>query len=275
LRADDLKIVCLGRPELDLTDWTSVEGAIKQHQPDIVVNAAAYTAVDKANSEPEAAFAVNRDGARNVARSTAWMGVPIIHISTDYVFEGSQEAPYKESDPTCPTSVYGQSKLEGEHAVICENPAHVILRTSWVYSPWGNNFARTMLRLAADRDVVRVVADQFGTPTYAPAIADGILTVARHVLMSPGGKAWRGIFHMTSEGGTSWAGFAIALFEASACHGGPTANVVPIATAEYPTPTRRPLNSRLSTTRFTQQFAHSLGDWREGVRAFATAVYGL
>jgi dTDP-4-dehydrorhamnose reductase len=260
-----LSITCLGRPALDIINKESIERAIIEHSPDIVVNAAAYTAVDKAESEPDLAFAINRDGAGNVAVAAAAAGIPLVHLSTDYVFPGDKPSPYSEADLPGPTSVYGRSKLEGETAVAAENPAHVILRTAWVYAPWGHNFARTMLRLAETRDTVNVVADQQGTPTYAPDIADGILTVARTALGLPQDQSWRGIFHMTAQGATTWAGFAEAVFAASAAIGGPTASVQKITTAEYPTPARRPANSRLDNSKFQNVFRYSLPQWQEGI----------
>lgn len=261
--APNATIVTRGRPELDLLDAGSVARAIALEQPDIVVNAAAYTAVDKAEAEPDLAFAINRDGAGAVARAAAAARIPVIQISTDYVFSGDKPGVYEETDVTGPTGIYGRSKLEGEMAVADSTPDHAILRTAWVYSPFGNNFMKTMLRLAMDREVVRVVADQHGTPTYAPDIAAGILTVARAALADKPG--WRGLFHMVAEGQTSWAGFAEEIFAGAKAAGRPFATVEPITTADYPTPARRPANSRLSTSRFTTVFGHPLPQWRNGV----------
>ncbi|MHA6689587.1 dTDP-4-dehydrorhamnose reductase [Devosia sp. A449] len=267
----DVVVSCVGRPELDLTDPASIRAAIARHKPDIVVNPAAYTAVDKAESEAELAFAINRDGAGSVAAAAAEAGLPIVHISTDYVFSGDKTEPYVEGDETGPTGVYGASKLAGEQAVAAANPAHVVLRTSWVYAPWGTNFARTMLRLAADRDVVRVVADQYGTPTYAPDIAEAVLAVCLTIATNPDGADWRGVFHLTNGGATTWAGFAAEVFAQSAARGGPSARVEPITTADYPTPARRPANSRLNTDRFTRTFGHRLTDWSDAVARFSSA----
>jgi dTDP-4-dehydrorhamnose reductase len=267
----DVIVTCVGRPELDLTDPVSVRAAIDLHKPDIVVNPAAYTAVDKAESEVELAYSINRDGAGSVAAAAAQAGVPIVHISTDYVFSGDKAEPYLESDPTGPTGVYGASKLAGEQAVAAANPAHVVLRTAWVYAPWGHNFARTMLRLAADRDVVRVVADQQGTPTYAPDIAQAMLAVCQTIMASPDGNDWRGVFHLTNGGATNWAGFAAEVFAQSAARGGPSARVEPISTADYPTLARRPANSRLDTDRFTRTFGHRMTDWSDAVARFSSA----
>lgn len=272
LSVADMVIMAIGRPDLDITDPTSVRKALEGFGPDIVVNAAAYTAVDRAETEPETAFSVNRDGARHVALASADAGVPVIHISTDYVFSGDKTGAYHESDETGPASVYGQSKLGGEQAVAAANPAHVILRTAWVYSAFGSNFLKTMLRLAADRDTVRVVADQHGSPTYASDIASGILAVARRIRAEPRGSEWRGVFHMTAAGQTTWAGFAEAIFAKSATLGGPSAHVEPITTADYPTPAKRPANSALSNDRFATVFGHSLPPWRISVDAALEAI---
>lgn len=261
----DLTIEAIGRPDLDITDRASIERVIDGFKPDILVNAAAYTAVDRAESEPDVVFAVNRDGAGNAAAAAATAGLPIIHISTDYVFPGDQDAPYRESDSTGPCGVYGLSKLAGEKAVADANPAHAILRTAWVYSPWGNNFLKTMLRLAQDREVVRVVADQHGAPTFAPDIAHGILAVARRMSAEPGAVSWRGTFHMTAGGQTSWAGFARAIFRISAERGGPSAHVEPITTADYPTPAKRPRNSVLDCSKFYETFKSSLPAWEASI----------
>ncbi|AZO42338.1 dTDP-4-dehydrorhamnose reductase [Mesorhizobium sp. M7D.F.Ca.US.005.01.1.1] len=272
LANEELSVTTLGRPDLDITEAESIARAIELVRPDIVVNPAAYTAVDKAESEAQAAFAVNRDGARNVAAAAAAAGLPVIHVSTDYVFAGNKAAPYIETDATGPTGIYGSSKLEGEQAIAAANEAHVILRTAWVYSPYGHNFLKTMLRLAADRDVLRVVADQHGTPTYAPDIAEGIVAAARKVLSAPESEDWRGIFHMVAQGETNWASFAEEIFAQSARRGGPSARVEPITTADYPTPARRPAHSRLDTTKFRATFGHALPDWENGVARCLTKL---
>ncbi|WP_185985557.1 dTDP-4-dehydrorhamnose reductase [Aureimonas mangrovi] len=269
---DDVTVMCIGRPELDLGEPETIRRAIATHKPDVVVNPAAYTAVDKAESERDLAFAINRDGAGHVAAAAADLGLPVIHFSTDYVFAGDKTAPYTETDPTDPQGVYGASKLAGEKAVEAANPAHVILRTAWVYAPWGHNFARTMLRLAMDRDLVRVVADQQGTPTYAPDIAEAVIAVARVVTKAPASQDWRGVFHMTGGGETTWAGFAEAVFDHSKTQGGASADVEPITTADYPTPARRPANSRLDNTRFERVFGHALPHWQNGVARFAARM---
>ncbi|KHJ53525.1 dTDP-4-dehydrorhamnose reductase [Aureimonas altamirensis] len=259
----DVEVVAVGRPQLDLTDRPSIDRAIKSYRPDIVVNAAAYTAVDKAESEEALAFAVNAVGAGHVSAAAADAGLPVIHISTDYVFSGDKATPYVETDATGPRSVYGHSKLAGEEAVASANPRHVILRTAWVYGPYGNNFLKTMLRLAQTRDTLRVVADQYGTPTYAPDIAEGILAVTRR--LSKNVSAPCGVFHMVAAGETTWAGFAEEIFRQSLALGGPGAAVDPISTAEYPTPAARPANSRLNCTAYVVSYNHRLPDWKTGI----------
>jgi dTDP-4-dehydrorhamnose reductase len=261
-RGSDIEVVQLGRPELDLAgDSDSIVVAIEAARPDIIVSAAAYTQVDKAESEPDLAFAVNEAGPRTIAHAASKLGVPLIHLSTDYVFDGSKAAPYVEEDPTGPTGVYGASKLAGERAVLSEHPDSTVLRTAWVYSPFGANFVKTMLRLAFDRDEIGVVADQRGNPSNALDIADGVLKVARNLRRSADSNL-RGLFHMTAAGEATWAEFAEAIFIASADLGGPSARVRPIATADYPTPARRPANSRLDAGKLERIHGVCLPDWR-------------
>jgi len=258
-------IIALGRPELDLADPASVLRAIEAAKPDAVVSAAAYTAVDKAESERDLAFAVNGAGAGAVAQAAKALGVPLIHISTDYVFDGALDRPYVESDATSPTGVYGASKLAGEEAVRStygENSA--VLRVAWVYSPFGGNFVKTMLRLAGDKDEVGVVADQIGNPTSALDIADGIIKVATN-MVADSHPEHRGLFHMTASGEASWADFAEAIFAASAAQRGPSASVKRIGTADYPTPARRPANSRLECDRIAQVHGVTLPRWQDAL----------
>ncbi|KQS03411.1 dTDP-4-dehydrorhamnose reductase [Sphingomonas sp. Leaf357] len=257
-------VMSLGRPEFDLAEGASVRAALIAAKPDAIVSAAAYTAVDKAESEREMAFAVNAAGAGAVAEAAAALGVPLVHLSTDFVFDGTKSAPYVETDPTGPLGVYGASKLAGEQAVLAAHADSVILRTAWVYSPFGANFLKTMLRLAADRDELGVVADQFGNPTGALDIADAVLQVAERLAEDPSPDL-RGVFHMTAAGDTSWAGFAEAIFAASAARGGPSAHVRHITTAEYPTPATRPGNSRLDCTKLANAYGIRLGAWQHAV----------
>jgi dTDP-4-dehydrorhamnose reductase len=255
-------IVALGRPDFDLTAGAeAIAAAVEAARPDAIVSAAAYTAVDKAESEPEQAYAVNTAGAEAVALAAARLGVPIVHLSTDYVFDGTKPTPYVESDPTGPTGVYGASKLEGEQAVLAAHDNAAILRTAWVYSPFGANFVKTMLRLAGDRDEVSVVGDQHGNPTSALDIADGVIAVAEKLAASSD-PALRGVFHMSGTGDATWASFAEAVFAASAAAGGPAARVRAITTADYPTPARRPANSRLAGDKLATIYGVRLAEWR-------------
>jgi dTDP-4-dehydrorhamnose reductase len=257
-------VIALGRPELDLAEPDTVWRSLAARKPDVVVSAAAYTAVDRAETERDLAFMINSAGASAVASATAALGVPLIHISTDYVFDGKSERPYRETDATGPSGVYGASKLAGEAAVLaaCGNTA--ILRVAWVYSPFGANFAKTMLHLAGERDRVSVIADQLGNPTSALDIADGVLMVATN-LLTRDSESLRGVFHMTARGEASWAGFAKAIFTASARHGGPCAEVFSIPTANYPTLATRPANSRLDCSLIEQVHGVVLPHWHNGL----------
>lgn len=256
------EVIALGRPELDLADPASVTRMLEMVTPDAIVSAAAYTAVDKAESESELAHAVNGAGAGAVAEAAKALGVPLVHVSTDYVFDGTLGRPYVETDPTRPTGAYGASKLAGEVAVLAAHGDNsALLRVAWVYSPFGANFVKTMLRLAGDRDEVSVVADQLGNPTSALDIADGIIRVATN-MVSDSYSELRGVFHMTASGETSWADFAEAIFAASAARGGPSARVKRIATADYPTQATRPANSRLDCGLIARVHGVALPDWR-------------
>lgn len=257
-------VTVLGRGDVDLRDTGAVKAAIKQLRPDVIVNAAAYTAVDKAESEPDAAHAVNAEAPRVMAAAAKGLDALLIHYSTDYVFGGQAGQPYRETDPVDPQGVYGRTKLDGERAIEESGARHVILRTSWVYSNHGHNFFKTMLRLARERDVLRVVDDQTGTPTFA-----GVLSRATAALIDLAGRQnglsaqQMGLFHVTCTGHTTWCRFARAIIE-DAGIGGVT--VEPIATAEYPTPAKRPAYSVLDTGKFTQTFAFELPPWRAALR---------
>lgn len=259
--------VHLGRPQLDLADPSGIEDLLAEAGGDLIVNAAAYTAVDQAESEPDLANAINGVGAGVLAGVAASLGVPIIHLSTDYVFDGTAERPYREADEPCPVGAYGSSKLLGEQAVASEVPNHAILRTAWVYSPFGRNFVKTMLRLARERDEIAVVADQHGSPTSALDIADGIIAVGRNLLARPDETTLRGIFHMTGSGFTTWAGFATEIFRQSGCFGGPVARVRPITTADYPTPAKRPANSRLDCSKLARVHGVTLPAWQTSLES--------
>jgi dTDP-4-dehydrorhamnose reductase len=210
--------------------------------------------VDKAESEPDLAFALNRDGARAVAAAAADRDVPVIHLSTDYVFDGKKKEPYSETDPVGPQGVYGRSKLEGELAVAVANPRHIVLRTAWVYAPFGSNFVRTMLRLMAERDRLRVVDDQSGCPTYAPDIAGAIIAIAQTWAASGWHSTYAGVTHVAGPDVRTWCGFAREIVQGAAERGGRLIPVDPISTSDYPTPATRPANSCLSTERLEAIF---------------------
>ncbi|MPZ40832.1 MAG: dTDP-4-dehydrorhamnose reductase [Rhizobiales bacterium] len=257
-------VICIGRPMLDLSRPTTIESALASIAADVVVSAAAYTDVNKAETEGALADLVNGRAPGLLAAHAYARGIPLIQLSTDYVFDGSKSTPYTEDDPIAPINAYGRSKAAGERAVAAAHPHHVILRTSWIYSPFNRNFVRTMLALARKQDEVRVVADQIGNPTAAADIADGILEVARN-LIEGRNEERAGIFHMAAAGTTSWAEFASAIFSASAERGGPTARVAPIASAEYQTPARRPANSRLDCARLSRVHGVSLLHWHSSL----------
>jgi dTDP-4-dehydrorhamnose reductase len=256
------EVIALGRPELDLSAPETIEAALREARPDVIVSAAAYTAVDQAESDEEAATVINGMAAGKIAEAAAALGVPVIHISTDYVFDGSKAAPYVESDPVAPIGAYGRSKLAGENAVTAATPNHAILRTAWVYSPFGKNFLKTMLKLAETRDSLNVVDDQIGNPTSALDIADAVLTIAANLIDSDD-PALRGTFHMTGAGEASWADFAIEIFARSAGMGGPSAEVGRIPSSAYPTPAKRPANSRLDCSLLEARHGTRLPDWKQ------------
>jgi dTDP-4-dehydrorhamnose reductase len=262
--AADIEIVALGRPEFDLADAQSVARAFEGLGCAAIVNAAAYTAVDQAEAEPGAAMRVNADGAAYVAAAAARLNVPLLHLSTDYVFEGTLDRPYREDDLTRPVTAYGRSKLAGERRVGEIHPRSAILRTAWIYSPFGANFVRTMLRVARSRDEIDVVDDQRGNPTSALDIADALFSVARRMVDDPSPRL-AGVFHIAGAGEASWADLAEASFASLARAGRSRPRVRRIASADYPTPARRPANSRLDTTKFASVYGISLADWRQSL----------
>lgn len=266
-----IKLVAMGRPDLDIADRESVDRALAQVKPDVLINAAAYTAVDNAENDREAAYAGNEAGPRHLAEASAAQGIPIIHLSTDYVFDGEGDRPYKESDAVSPLGVYGKSKLAGEEAVARANPEHLILRTAWVYGAFGKNFLKTMLAVAEGRDELRVVADQKGAPTSSHDIAEALLDLAGKV--GPGTEPdLYGTYHMAARGETVWASFAEAIFEASQAHGGPIASVEHIPSSEYPTPAKRPSYSVLDSSALANAFGVRLPDWQEPVPGIVARV---
>jgi dTDP-4-dehydrorhamnose reductase len=249
-------LVALSRQDADISDPPAIARALDRAKATMVVNAAAYTKVDQAESEPEAAFAANETGAVVLAEACARAGLPLVHISTDYVFDGSKAGAYVEDDAVAPLGVYGRSKLAGEQAVRERNPRHVILRTAWVYGAYGQNFLKTMLRLAAERDELRVVADQRGSPTATADIAEAILHVGRKLRDAP----W-GTYHFAGSGETSWHGFAAHIVAAQAPFTGRRPPVTAIATADFPTKATRPRNSVLDSSRFATVFGYKAEPW--------------
>lgn len=261
----DLEVHAVGRPQLDLEQPGSAARVIEALRPDVVINAAAYTAVDQAEQEPDRAFRINGDAAGEIAAAARMVGAKVIQISTDYVFPGTAMRPWRPDDPTGPINVYGASKLAGEEQVRAETPDHLILRTAWVFSPFGRNFVATMLRLAGERDQVRVVDDQRGCPTSALDLADAILAVAMRWRHEPAGLG--STMHVAGAGACNWAEFARSIFEVSDAAGGPSARVIPIASAEFRTPARRPAYSVLDCSAFERTFDWPMRPWAEALPA--------
>ena len=258
----------------DFTDLTGLERSVLQVRPDVIVNAAAHTAVDKAENEPELARTINALAPAILARAATKLGAWLVHYSTDYVFDGSGSAAWKETDATAPLSVYGKTKLEGEQ-VVAGTPKHLILRTSWVYATRGGNFAKTMLRLAGERESLTVINDQFGAPTSAELLADVTAHVLRQLQSKP---ELAGLYHCIAAGETSWHGYAqFVLGQAQALglslKAGP-AQVVATPTSSYPTPAQRPLNSRLDTGKLCAAFGLALPHWQAGVARMLTEISG-
>jgi dTDP-4-dehydrorhamnose reductase len=265
-QAEGMDLVVASRPHFDFDHPGAIPELFAQVAPALVINTAAWTAVDAAETNQDAAFRANEAGPALLAQLCAASAVPLIHLSTDYVFDGSKGAPYRETDPTSPLGVYGRSKLAGEQAVQRLWDRSIILRTSWVYGPMGKNFILTMLNAARKTNVLRVVADQFGNPTATPDLARTILGIARRLRQAGWDPAFGGVFHATGTGGTSWHEFASAAFSAAAPLGLPMPEVQPIATADWPTPTKRPADSRLDCTRLAEAFDLRLPHWEESLR---------
>lgn len=271
---ESFEIVALGRPDLDLRHSEEIAAALRRAQPDVIVSAAAYTAVDRAETEEAEAHVINAVAPGRIAGFAALLGVPVIHLSTDYVFDGEKMEPYLETDPVGPTSAYGRTKLAGERAVAQATGNHVILRTAWVYGPFGRNFLKTMLLLAESRDRIDVVDDQIGNPTSALDIADGILAIAGNLLADDAARL-RGTFHMTGLGSASWADFASEILAVSARCGGPAAVIGRIPSSAYPTPARRPSNSRLECEKLRETHGVRLGDWCKETAETVARLVGL
>ncbi len=262
--SSELSVVCLGRPELDLETHGTIGAAIRKIAPDIVVNAAAFTAVDLAEDQPDAAHAINAAAAGYIAAAARAIGAPIIQISTDYIYDGSKTSSYVEADRANPQSVYGRTKLEGEKRVQAENPDHVVLRTAWVYSPFGKNFIKTMLELARTRDTLNVVGDQYGNPTSAIDLADAVLEIIKRWQSAPATGLGQ-IYHCAGSGETNWCNLARHTFETSRRQGGPYAEVSPILARDWPAKAARPINSRLDCTAFATDFGWRAPEWQRSV----------
>lgn len=256
------RIIAVGRPSLDLTRTETIEKTIEELNPALVINAAAYTAVDKAESEVDLANAVNATGVGRLGQVCAQNDIPVIHISTDYVFDGKASTPYKPNDKIDPQGVYGSSKAQGEVELRAANEQHLIFRTAWVFGEHGNNFLKTMLRLGKTNDQIRVVDDQYGTPTYAADLAVGLLEIATQVLSHPNDIPW-GTYHLTNSGETTWCGFAREIFECSTIKNAPSPQIIAITTKEYPTPAARPAYSILDCALAKEHFGVDLPDWKD------------
>lgn len=271
-QANGWDVLAIDRDKLDITDQQAVSVLVKEYQPDVIINAAAHTAVDKAETEIDVSYAINRDGPKYLAEAAASVGAAILHISTDYVFAGDKDGIYTESDLVAPQGVYGASKLAGEQAVTAANAKHIILRTAWVFGEHGNNFVKTMLRLGSQRDLLGIVADQFGGPTYAGDIAAALLTMAEKAVAAPATVSW-GIYHFAGEPHVNWHQFAQAIFDNAVAQQllakAPQLNA--LTTADYPTPAKRPANSRLDCRKIFNEFGIQPSDWQralENIRAY-------
>ena len=254
-----IELVAVGRPALDLEEPGSVDRLISAEAPDIVINAAAYTAVDDAEGESECAFQVNSDGAGEIARAAAKSSAAVIHISTDYVFDGSSADPYDEDAAPNPINIYGKSKLAGEERVRSANPRHIIVRTAWVYSAFAKNFVKTMMRAAESRDRLEVVSDQLGTPSSASDVAEGLLR------MIEAGPRFGETYHLAGTGRASWYEFAVAIMAECRKRGLPSADVEPIASADWPAAARRPANSALNSCKFKGDFGYAMPRWEDSL----------
>lgn len=261
--ADGAELLVRGQEQLDLVDADALRREIRTLRPDLIINAAAHTAVDQAESEPQLAFAINATAPAVLAEEAASLDVPLVHYSTDYVFDGSKDAPYTEEDATGPLGVYGRSKLAGENAIRAVGGKHLILRTSWVYSLHGRNFLLTMQRLLQEREELRVVADQIGAPTWAGSIAQATAQLIQHWQAGHAGP-W-GTYHLSGLGETSWFGFASAIAEQLRIQGKACARLEPIPSSAYPTPAQRPLNSRLDCSRLQAQWNVRLPHWHDAL----------
>ena len=264
----EYEVIALSREQLDLTKIHDIRRVVREIKPNVIINPAAYTAVDKAESEPELAFAINATAPQILAEETARLGAALIHFSTDYVYDGTKKIPYVENDEINPVSVYGKSKLAGEVAIRAVGLPHLILRTSWVYGAYGKNFLKTILRLAAERDMLRIVGDQVGAPTSSESIANAVVQLV--AVWKPTQENQTGIYHLTNKGETSWYGFSCEIVnQYNVLMSGKdwpalkvnVKNIAAITTADYPTPAARPANSRLNNAKLKQVFDVELPAW--------------
>lgn len=262
----------VGRPAFDFDRPETIARVFDAAAPDLVINAAAYTAVDAAETDADAAFRANRDGPAALAALCRDAGVPLIHVSTDYVFDGTKGAPYVETDPVAPPGVYGASKLAGERAVLDSGARAIVVRTSWVYAHTGRNFVRTMLGAARKTRSLRVVADQTGCPTAAADLAAALLAITARVRTEGWQHQFAGVVHAVGTGWTTWHGLAVAAFEEAARYGAPVPEVAAIRTEDWPTPARRPADSRLDCGRLAEVFGVELPPWRDGLRRTIDAL---
>lgn len=260
------EIIAVDRSQMDLSNLQQVRDVIRSVQPTLIVNPAAYTAVDQAEREPELAQRINGEAPGVMAEEAKKLGATLIHYSTDYVFDGTKEGAYLETDPTCPVNVYGSSKLAGEQAILASGVKHLILRTSWVYSTHGKNFLLTMRRLAQERDALNIVSDQFGAPTWSRTIADTTAHIVAQSLAASDQQAWwdqySGLYHLTAQGKTTWFGFAEAIMAHASVPKKP--QLTPIPASAYPVPAQRPVNSALSSQKLMEAFC-GLPNWQDAL----------
>jgi dTDP-4-dehydrorhamnose reductase len=263
-RNADIEVICVGRPQVCFERVETIEQTISKITPDAVINAAAYTAVDAAEGEQDLAMQINCEAPSALARVARKAGAKLVHISTDYVFDGTKTTPYVETDATNPQNIYGRTKLAGEFGVLAEAPDAVLLRTAWVYSPFGRNFVKTMLDLANSREQIAVTSDQLGNPTLALDLADAILGMVDHWRRDPGTGAGE-CFHCAGAGEASWYDLARHALETSRAYGGPFAELIAITSEQWPAKARRPKNSRLDSSKFKKHFSLTLPEWRRSV----------
>jgi dTDP-4-dehydrorhamnose reductase len=268
------EVLALEPPELDITDAASITRAFVEFRPQALINAAAYTAVDRAEEERDLAFAVNGTGPGLLGEAAARAGIPVVHYSTDYVFDGAKGAPYTEDDAPNPAGVYGASKLDGERRLHAACPRAVTLRTAWVCSPHGGNFVKTILRLAAEREELRVVADQHGAPSFADDLAEAAVALLPRLAAATPGAPLFGVFHLTGAPHTTWHGFTEAILAGAAARGRRVPRLVPITTAEYPTKARRPADGRLDCGRAARVLGLAAADWRLSLDRCLDALIG-